>query len=122
MRYKDYPYQSAFAPYIRNFLNEKRSLGFLYNVMAYQLYRLDQYWISHGYTDTTMSPEKLDDWMKSLPGESKSSQNGRIGAARALGYYLIALGLNTYVPLIGVGDDHPVIHILNKEEIRQLFE
>lgn len=121
MEYKDYPYQSVLAPHIRNFLDEKRKLGFIYDVMAYQLFRLDQYWNSHGYQEISMTPEKLDEWIKALPNESRSSQNQRIGAARSLGYYLIALGLNSYVPLIGVGKDHPVIHILSKRECQQLF-
>lgn len=121
MEYKDYPYQSVLAPHIRNFLEEKRKLGFIYDVMAYQLFRLDQYWHSHGYQEISMTPEKLDEWIKALPDESRSSQNQRIGAARSLGCYLIALGLNSYVPLIGVGEDHPVIHILSKNECQQLF-
>lgn len=121
MEYKEYPYQSVLAPYIRNFLEEKRKLGFIYDVMAYQLSRLDQYWHSCGYEEISMSPEKLDEWIKALPCESRSSQNQRIGAARSLGCYLIALGLNSYVPLIGVGKDHPVIHILSKNECQQLF-
>ena len=121
MEYKDFPYQSSLAPYIRNFLEEKRNLGFIYDVMAYQLYRLDQYWITHGYQGVRMTPEMLDEWINALPGESRSSQNQRIGAARSLGCYLIAQGLNSYVPLIGVGQDHVVIHILSKDELRQLF-
>ena len=121
MEYKDYPYQSALAPYINNFLKEKRSLGFIYNGMAYQLFRLDQYWHAHGYQDVSMSPKKLDEWIKALPGESRSSQNARIGTARSLGRYLIALGLNTYVPLIGAGTDHSMVHILSRDECQQLF-
>ena len=121
MEYKDFPYQSSLAPYIRNFLEEKRNMGFIYDEMAYQLYRLDQYWITHGYQDVRMTPEVLDEWINALPGESRSSQNKRIGAARSLGCYLIAQGLNSYVPLIGVGQDHVVVHILSKDELRQLF-
>ena len=122
MEYRDYPYQSILAPYIRNFLEEKRGLGFIYNGMAYQLFRLDQYWSLHGYQSMDMSPERLDDWIKALPSEGKSSQRGRICAIRSFGSYLIALGLNSYSPLVGIGGDHPVVHILTKDELRQLFE
>ncbi|MBR3429454.1 MAG: tyrosine-type recombinase/integrase [Clostridia bacterium] len=122
MEYRDYPYQSILAPYIRNFLEEKRGLGFIYNGMAYQLFRLDQYWSLHGYQSMDMSPERLDDWIKALPSEGKSSQRGRICAIRSFGSYLIALGLNSYIPLVGIGGDHPVVHILTKDELRQLFE
>ena len=122
MENRDYPYQSILAPHIRNFLEEKRGLGFIYNGMAYQLYRLDQYWSLHGYQSMDMSPERLDDWTKALPAEGKSSQRGRICAVRSFGSYLIALGLNSYIPLVGIGGDHPVVHILTKDELRHLFE
>ena len=74
MEYRDYPYQSILAPHIRNFLEEKRGLGFIYNGMAYQLYRLDQYWSLHGYQSMDMSPERLDDWTKALPAEAVSAE------------------------------------------------
>lgn len=121
MEYKDYPYQSVLSPYIQSFLEEKRALGFIFNGMAYQLHRLDQYWHLHQYSDVKMSAARLDEWMKALPGESKSSQRGRICAARSLGLYLVNLGLNTYVPMNNIGGDHPVIHVLSKSEIQELF-
>lgn len=121
MEYKDYPYQSVLSPYIQGFLEEKRALGFIFNGMAYQLHRLDRYWDLHQFNDVRMSADRLDEWMKALPGESKSSQRGRIGAARSLSWYLVNLGLNTYVPVTGVGGDHPVVHVLSKSDIQDLF-
>ena len=47
--YKEYPYQSALAPYIRDFLSEKRALGFIYEGKSYQLFRLDQLKVSQFY-------------------------------------------------------------------------
>lgn len=33
--HKDYPYQSVLAPFIRDFIAEKRLLGFSYNENSY---------------------------------------------------------------------------------------
>lgn len=121
MEYKHYQYKSALSPYIRSFLEEKRALGFLFNGMAYQLHRLDQYWELHQFSDVRMSAERLDDWIKALPREGKSSHRSRICAVRSLGRYLASLGLNTYVPVNCIRGNHPVIHILSKSEIQELF-
>ena len=121
MKYKDYPYQSPLGPHIQNFLEEKRALGFAYNEMAYQLFRLDQYWYENKYGDTQMTPTRLDGWICTLPGEGKSSHKSRISAVKTFGLYLIAHGANKYVPLIEVGSNHPVIHVMSKTEIQQLF-
>ena len=73
--YRNYPYQSVLAPYIQDYISEKRALGFIYNVKGYQLYRFDQYWIRSGYEDARMTSERLEEWVCALPGESKSSQS-----------------------------------------------
>ena len=44
--YRNYSYISTLAPYIQDFISEKRSLGYIYNTQAYQLKRLDDYWCS----------------------------------------------------------------------------
>lgn len=119
--YRNYPYQSVLAPYIQDYISEKRALGFIYNVKGYQLYRFDQYWIRSGYEDARMTSERLEEWACALPGESKSSQSSRVGAARGLAVYLNTLGMESYVPIISIGSDHRQIHLLDKTELRELF-
>lgn len=119
--YREYPYESALASYIRDFISEKRSLGFLYEGKAYQLYRLDQYWIEHGYDDNLITPERLENWINALPGESRSSQTGRIGAAKSLAEYMNSLGMDSYVPIISVGTDQKKIHIMDHSERTEFF-
>lgn len=119
--YRDYPYESALAPYMRDFVAEGRSLGFIYDGKAYQLYRLDQYWISNDYDEIHITPERLEDWVCALPGESRSSQAGRIGAAKSLAMYMNSLGISSYVPLISVGVDHNRIHIMDNTERAEFF-
>ncbi len=119
--HRNYPYQSVLAPYIRDFIAEKRSLGYIYNVKGYQLYRFDQYWIKNLYNDIRLTPERLERWMCALPGESKSSQSSRIGAVKDLTVYLNTLGIKSHVPLISIGHDHRQIHLLDQTEIKELF-
>ena len=119
--FRDYPYQSVLAPYIRDYIAEKRSLGFIYNVKGYQLYRFDQYWIRNAYDDIRLTRERLEEWICALPGESKSSQSSRIGAAKGLAVYLNTLGIQCYVPIISVRCEQPKLHLLDRTEIKELF-
>ncbi len=91
--YRDYVYKSVLAPYIRNLISEKRKQGFIYNAQAYQLKRFDNYWCQRGYTETCISPEMLQEWLRCLPGEGKSSHSGRISAVKSLAVYMNTLGI-----------------------------
>lgn len=119
--YRDYPYQSVLAPFIRDMISEKRALGFIYNGKGYQLYRFDQYWLEKGFPDTELTPERIAGWVCALPGESRSSQASRIGATKSLAEYLVSLGIGFHIPQINIGKDHPRIHVLDRTELLELF-
>ena len=119
--YRNYPYQSALAPYIKDYISEKRSLGFIYNTKGYQLYRLDQYWVKNDFNDARLTSERLEEWTCALPGESKSSQGSRIGAARGLSVYLNTLGMKCDIPILNIGRDRRQVHLLDKTELHELF-
>ena len=119
--YRNYSYNSTLAPYIRDFISEKRSLGYIYNTPAYQLKRLDDYWCSHGYSETCMTDETLNEWLCRLPEESKSSHSGRISVAKGLAVYMNTLGIKCYIPLFSAGKGHNTVHILSSKEVMELF-
>lgn len=119
---RDYPYKSVLAPYIRDYIAEKRALGFAYNTKGYILYRLDQYWISHGYEDVHITLDKIQEWLGAMSGESKSSQIGRVAAVKDLAVYMKVHGVICDIPILSVGSDHPLIHILDKSELTEFFE
>lgn len=120
--YRNYTYNSVLAPYIRDFIFEKRSLGFIYNVQAYQLKRFDTYWCNHGYDEVCMTGEMLEEWLCCFPNESKSSQGGRITAVKSLAIYMNTLGIKCFIPFLSIGKDHNTIHVLNSFEIQELFK
>lgn len=120
--HKDYPYQSVLAPFIRDLIAEKRLLGFSYDGNSYQLYRFDQYWVDNGYNDMHLTTERLEKWICALPGESKSSQSGRVSAVKSLAVYLNTQGIACNVPLINVGREQPKIHILDNTERKSFFD
>lgn len=121
-QYREYPYSSSLAAYIKEYISEGRSLGFIYDTKAYQLYRFDQYWRDNGYDDVSITSERLEKWLAALPDESRSSHSGRIGAVRSLAEYLNILGIESYVPIIRVGKDHIIPHIMDESELSEFFD
>ena len=119
---RNYAYTSALSPYIEGFIAEKRSLGFIYNSEAYELFRLDAYWNEKRFSDPCMSFEMLDEWLRAKPGEGKAGHRRRVSAAKMLAVYMNSLGIPAYVPLLKVGKDHNKVHIFSHEEIRDVFK
>lgn len=118
---KTYTYSSTLAPYIADFISQKRELGFIYNNEAYNLQRLDKYWLDNGYADEKMTYERLSGWYEALNGEGKGGQANRIGTTRMFALYMNSIGIESHVFLDTVRVPRPIVHILDKKEINELF-
>ena len=118
---KDFDFESALSPYIQGLLDEKRALGYKYDVEAYVLRRFDQYWVKTIGDSAKITPETLAGWLKQLPTEGRSSQSQRIWVVRQLALYMNGIGIASYIPTDRIQRSRPVIHILTKDEIHELF-
>ena len=114
-------FKSPLAPYIQGLLDQKRSLGFKYDVEEYVLGRFDKYWseTNGGSEDVTM--ESLSGWCRQLPTEGKPSQAMRISVVRQLALYMNGLGRISYIPTDRIHYTRPVAHVLSPGEISDLF-
>ena len=109
------------APYIEGFLNQKRALGYKYDVEEYNLFCFDKYWAdTNGDTDD-FTMEALSGWMKQRPTEGKSTQSLRISVVKQLALYLNGLGKESYIPMDRIRCPRPVVHVLTADEIIDLF-
>lgn len=119
---RDYTYTSSLSRYIRDFVSEKRQMGFIFNTAAYQLHRFDGYWDTCGY-DEDITQDRLQEWFMPLSeNESKSSHSQRISVVKGLSIYMNSIGIPAYVPLLNVGKDHNTVHIFTGQELKELFE
>ena len=119
---KNYRYNSVLAPYIEKYVVERRLTGCIFNGGAYQLKRFDEYWLSNGYEDIHITAERIEKWLCRLSdSESKSSHSGRVCALRQFCRYMKSHGIESYIPMISIGNDHNCVHILSKSEIKELF-
>jgi len=118
---KDFVFESVLSPFIQGLLDEKRTLGYKYDVEAYVLRRFDRYWAETIGDSVKITPEALAGWLKQLPTEGKSSQSQRIWVVRQLSLYMNGIGIASYIPTDRIRRSRPVIHILTKDEIHELF-
>ena len=110
-------FNSVMAPYIKGLLDQKRALGYKYDVEEYVLGCFDKYWVqSNGKVDT-ITEETLSDWMKQRETEGKSSQAMRISIVRQLALYMNGQGKDAYIPECRIRCPHPVAYVLTPSEI-----
>ena len=119
---KTYAYNSVLAPFIYGLIEEKRSMGFLYDDTAYVLKEFDQYCVAKGLTSLNVTREFLDDWMKRKETEGEFNQTGRVSASRQLLLYMAGLGHEVYIPVdFTTKKTHPP-HIFTHPELQAFFD
>jgi len=63
-----------YAPYIRDFVNMKKSFGFKYITQKRILHRFDRFTIERGETKVGISKELADKWCERRSNESDSNR------------------------------------------------
>lgn len=114
-------FKSSLTPYIQGLLDQKRALGFKYDVEEYVLGRFDRYWSETNGNSEDVTMESLSGWCRQLPTERKSSQAMRISVVRQLALYMNGLGRISYIPTDRIHCTRPAAHILSPGEISGLF-
>jgi len=117
----DYAYQSVLAPYIQGLLDEKHALGYAYNDEARFLRRFDQYWIEDNGDDPKITIDSLEGWCRQRSTEGKRSQSHRIAVVRQLTLYMAGLGIVCYIPKDRIRYPKPMVHVLTRPEITEVF-
>lgn len=122
MKRKSYEYNSIVAPFIQGLIDEKRSMGFIYDDTAYVLKEFDQYCIDKNLSSICITREFMDDWMKCKDTEGTYNQTGRISASRQLLLYMAGLGYEVYIPVdFTTKKVHPP-HVFTHPELIAFFD
>ncbi len=86
------PIESAFAsalgPWLRDFVLEKRAVGYRYASEQHVLERLDRHLIETGHKEASLPRAILDAWLAKTPHESQKTQLARVTVARQLARFL----------------------------------
>ena len=116
-----YKLWGVYAPYIKQFIDLKRSLGFKYVAEEYIYRRFDQFTIERGETEIGISKELADKWCERWNNESDSSRINRCLCISQLSSYLCKLGIRSYIPRIPRNKSTFTPYIFSKKEITAIF-
>jgi integrase/recombinase XerD len=110
-----------YAPYISQFIDLKRDLGFKYTAEEYIYRRFDQFTIKRGETEVGISKELADKWCDRWNNESDSYRFHRYLCLSQLSSYLCRLGIRSYIPRSPRNKSTFTPHIFSKEEMTAIF-
>ena len=111
--------QSVFAPYIRDFVEQKQSLGLKYNVAIETLNMFDSFCAERNITEPIMTDTLYSEWCCKRPAESESTHRIRVGYVRQLSKYLYDNGVEATAAFhpLPRGSKAFVPYIFTEEEI-----
>ena len=113
----------ALAPYMADFVEQKRALGFKYNSCVEVFNEFDRFCNQRGLAEPSISKELLTLWEEKRPHENESTQRMRISYVRAFCEYLHNNGCEApgvFHPLPKRSKEF-VPYIFTKDELNRLF-
>ncbi len=94
----DYTYKSVFAPFFRNFLHVKETMGFSTPKIEYILKELDMFFLGKGVEEPIIKKEMLVDWRDGKVNESERTLYDKWSIISQFSRYMCHLGFPCYVP------------------------
>lgn len=114
--------RGVLAPYIHDFLNMRRNLGFRSESSKYSLYAFDRFASEKGFTTVTITKELAEEWCCRRPDEATDTWCHRNSFLRQFSVYLVNLGYETYIPPRAFSrHDTFIPYIFSDEELQRLF-
>lgn len=121
MKILGYEYQSCFAPYIKQFLQEKRSVGFTYETEEWKLKHFDAFCVRESVIQPYLSRELVKKWGTLREGEALSTCSARTSIIRQFALFMISLGEEAYIPSNFYKCEKRLVHVLSDDEISAFF-
>lgn len=87
---------------MEQFVREKRSYGYRYEIENVALHSFDRFLVSQGLAELRLPKAMMDAWTASRPGERPTTQKWRIGVARRFALFLRREGIDAHVPDVRV--------------------
>lgn len=110
------------APFIRDFLNMRRNLGFKSESTKYSLYAFDAFAHKKRLASITITKELAEEWCSRRPDEAADTWCHRNSFLRQLSIYLLNLGYETYIPpRVFSKHDTFIPYIFSDVELQALF-
>ena len=113
--------QGVYAPYIKEYIDFKRSLGFKYKTEATIFSYFDQFTIRRIERTIGITKDMAEAWSKLNPNESSSYKYHRCICLNQLASYLCKLGFPSYVLQLPPNKSTFIPYIFSRPQIDSLF-
>lgn len=113
--------QSIYAPYIKQYLELKRSLGFTLRDVEYIFYQFDRLTITRGEKLIGITKEFSDVWCKKSQNETDGTRYARVSQLSLFARFLCNIGFPSYVPKVPPFKSSFTPYIFSKNEIALIF-
>ena len=115
-------FKSGLAPHIQGLVDSKRSRGYSYRAVAYELWCIDRHCVDVGFEGDTPTRELACSLLESKASCGASWRSGLLSALRQLSLRMVSLGLDAYVPRgLSQSPETPVPYIPTEDEARGFF-
>lgn len=118
-------FRSPLGPFMEQFIQERRAIGYRYVTGAYQLRRFDRFLADEAPHDETLTRAATRKWLARRPHESGGAQQNRVGVVRQFAKFLLGQGQPAYVPeraLAAKRDNGFSPRVLTHAEVRRVLE
>ena len=119
-----YEFNSVFAPYIRNYLELRETIGEKIVLPGNSLRQFDRYCCSIDIEEASLTEELVNNWLNTKAGEKAQTHSTRISVLKCFSRYLSSVGVNTsWTPTPGYGtrSNRYVPYIFSKSEIHNIL-
>lgn len=119
-----YKFQSVFKDILNSFIEEKRSLGYVYETEEYKLKQLDELIIKENIIEIILTKELVDKYIAVRSFEKKINAVNRVQTVRELAKYMVRKGYDAYIlPPLPRGSYNREFtpYVFNDDEIRRIF-
>lgn len=123
-RSKPSVFKSPLAPYMDQFVREKRAVGYRYDTGVYYLTRFDRFLMREVSNDETLTRTAARKWLAKGELESGATQQSRFSVVHQFALFLCRLGQQAYVPDRSLRAKHDKAfspRILTHAEVRHIL-
>jgi integrase/recombinase XerD len=114
--------EGIYAPYIKQYIDFKRSLGFKYDTEAKVFAFFDRFTIMRDEKTVGITQDMAVDWVNINPNESSSYKYHRCVCLNQLASYLCKIGFRSYIMQLPTIKNTFTPYIFSRKQVAALFE
>lgn len=114
-------YKSIYAPFINDFINYKRGLGYKYESEMYTFRIFDCFLINKEVSSIGLTKELVELWAEKRPNESNKTRYTRLATISCFSVYLNNLGYVSHIPKLPSKKSDFIPYIFSHEQIEKFF-